>query len=166
VGVSPVRKRRASVPAEVAMTQGLSVTQVARRVVDEHDDLRRLLAQVEAAFGRPEPHAGSGPDVVAARLDTLRGPLRAHFDETERAGVFERIQERAPQHAHTCARLRKEHQSLIHLLDALRTASPLERRGQIWPREVRRFVAELVRHEARETALLNGALGELLSLAD
>jgi hemerythrin-like domain-containing protein len=148
------------------MTLGLSVTQAARRVVGEHDHLRRLLAQVEAAFGRPEPHAGSGPDVVAARLDTLRGPLRAHFDESERAGVFDRIQERAPQHAKTCARLRTEHQSLIYLLDSLRTASPLERRGPIWPREVRRFVDELVRHEVLETDLLNGALDESLSAAD
>jgi hemerythrin-like domain-containing protein len=148
------------------MTQGLSVTQAVRRVVGEHDHLRRLLAQVEAAFGRSEPHAGSGPDVVAARLDTLRGPLAAHFDESERAGVFDRIQERAPQHAHTCARLRKEHQSLIRLLDSLRTASPLERRGPIWLREVRRFVEELVRYEARETDLLNGALDESMSAAD
>jgi hemerythrin-like domain-containing protein len=148
------------------MTQGLSVTQAARRVVGEHDHLRGLLAQVEAAFGRSKPHAGSGPDVVAARLDTLRGPLQAHFDESERAGVFARIQERAPKHARTCARLQKEHQSLIRLLDALRTASPLERRGAIWPREVRRFVEELVRHEARETDLLNGALDESLSVAD
>ncbi len=148
------------------MTQGLSVTQAARRVVGEHDRLRGLLAQVEAAFGRSEPHAGSGPDVVAARLDTLRGPLQAHFDESERAGVFDGILERAPQHARTCARLRKEHQSLIRLLDSLRTASPLERRGAIWPREVRRFVEELVRHEAHETDLLNGALDESVSLAD
>jgi hypothetical protein len=50
------------------MTQGLSVTQAVRRVVGEHDHLRGLLSQVEAAFGRSEPHAGSGPDVVAARL--------------------------------------------------------------------------------------------------
>ncbi len=148
------------------MTQGLSVTQAVRRVVGEHDHLRRLLAQVEAAFGRAEPHAGSGPDVVAARLDTLRGPLRAHFDESERAGVFERIQECTPQHARTCARLRKEHQLLIRLLDSLRTASPLERRGPIWPREVRRFVEQLVRHEARETALLNGALDESMSAVE
>jgi hemerythrin-like domain-containing protein len=148
------------------MTQGLSVTQAARRVVGEHEHLRRLLAQVEAAFGRAQPHAGSGPDVVAARLDTLRGPLQAHFDASEKAGVFERIQERVPKHARTCARLQKEHETLIHLLDSLRTASPLERRGATWPREVRRFVEELIRHEARETDLLNGALDEAVSLAD
>lgn len=148
------------------MTQGLSVTQAARRVVGEHDHLRRLLAQVEAAFGRTEPHAGSGPDVVAARLDTLRGPLRAHFDESERSGVFERIQECAPRHARTCARLRKEHQLLIRLLDSLRTASPLERRGPVWPREVRRFVEQLVRHEARETDLLNGTLDASMSAVE
>jgi hypothetical protein len=79
---------------------------------------------------------------------------------------FERIQERAPEHATTCARLRGEHQSLIRLLDSLRTASPLERRGPIWLRDVRRFVEELVRHEARETDLLSGTLDESMSAAD
>ncbi len=148
------------------MAQGLSVTQAVRRVVGEHDHLRRLLAQVQTAFGRAEPHAGSGPDVVAARLDTLRGPLQAHFDESERTGVFEKIEECAPRHAPTCARLRKEHRSLIRLLDTLRSASPLERRGPGWPREVQRFVDELVRHEDRETDLLNGALEESLATAD
>lgn len=139
-------------------TQGPSVTQAARKLVGEHDHLRRLLLQIEAAFGRAEPRAGSGPDVVAARLDTLRGPLRAHFDESERAGIFERIQERAPEHAPLCARLRREHQTLIHLLDVLRAASPVERRGPVWVREVRRFIEELVGHEALETDLINGAL--------
>jgi hemerythrin-like domain-containing protein len=148
------------------MTQGLSVTQAARRAVGEHDRLRGLLAQVEAAFGRAQPHAGSGPDVVAARLDTLRGPLRAHFEESERAGVFDTIQHSSPQHAHACSLLRKEHQSLIRRLDSLRAAPPLERRGQIWPREVRHFVEELLQHEAREITLLNGTLAESTPPAD
>ncbi len=148
------------------MTQGLSVTQAARRAVGEHDLLRRLVSQVEAAFGRAAPDAGSGPDVVAARLDTLRGPLQAHFDESERAGVFDRIQEHTPRHRQACARLRKEHQRLILLLDSLRTASPLERRGPVWPREVRGFVDALLRHEARETALFSRTLDAPLSTLD
>jgi hypothetical protein len=69
---------------------------IARNVVEEHRALRTLLAEVEGAFARPAPHAASGPDVVAARLDTLRGPLGAHFEEEERAGLFEEIEERAP----------------------------------------------------------------------
>ncbi len=148
------------------MTQGPSVTQAVRRVVGEHDHLRRLLAQVEAAFGRTEPRAGSGPDVVAVRLDGLRGPLRAHFEEQEHTGLLDRIRERAPEHTDACARLRQEHQTLIHLLDSLRSASPMERRGPIWLREVRRFLDELVGHEARETDLLHHALGDSLSITD
>ncbi len=148
------------------MTQGLLVTQDVRRVVGEHDRLRYLLAQVEAAFGRTEPRRGSGPDVVAARLDGLRGPLRAHFEEEDRAGLLERVRESAPEHAAACAQLRGEHQSLIGLLDSLRSASPLERRGAVWLREVQRFVRELVDHEAQETDLFHRALDGPLASVD
>jgi hypothetical protein len=133
-----------------------SVAQTVRRVAGEHDHLRGLLAQVEAAFGRPEPRAGSGPDVVAARLDALRGPLRAQFEEEERAGLLEAIEECVPTHAADRARLRGEHLTLIRQLDSLRSASPIERRGPIWLREVRRFLGEVEGHERREAELLRG----------
>jgi len=61
--------------------QAPSVARAVQTAVSEHMNLSRLVRQVEAAFppdGRP--HAGSGPDVVAARLDALCGPLRAHFE--------------------------------------------------------------------------------------
>jgi len=131
---------------------------VARNVVAEHRALRNLLAEVEEAFARPLPHAASGPDVVAARLDTLRGPLGAHFDEEERARLFEQIEERAPDQATACARLRGEHSALLHRLDRLRSANPVDRRGEAWGREVRAFLADLRGHEARETDLLTRTL--------
>jgi hypothetical protein len=138
------------------MTQGLSVAQITRRrTAGEHDKLRRLLAQVEAAFGRPEPRAASGPDVVAAGLDTLRGPLCAHFEEEERNGLFERIPVFGPQGPPEQARLRIEHQELIRDLDSLRSVSALERRGPQWLRDVRRFMEQLAGHESRETALVD-----------
>lgn len=143
---------------EAVMIQAPSVREAARTAVGEHVNLRRLLSGVLSAFGRTGPHAGSGPDMVAARLDTLRGPLRAHFDEEERAGLFEQIEERAPEHASACDRLRREHQSLLSRLDLLRSASPVERRGPTWSREVRTLVDELTGHELREADLLNRAL--------
>jgi hemerythrin-like domain-containing protein len=139
------------------MTQGLSVAQVARRAAVEHDKLRHLLAQVEAAFGRSEPRAGSGPDVVAARLDSLRGPLRAHFEDEERNGFLERLQEPGTEQELLTGSLRAEHQELIQDLDSLRFASPLERRGPMWLRDVRRFLDALAGHESREAALLDQA---------
>ncbi len=148
------------------MAQGYSVVQAARTAVGEARHLRRLLAQVEAAFSRAVPRAGSGPDVVAARLDTLRGPLGAHFDEEERAGLFEQIEERAPEHSGVCARLKEEHQSLLRRLDLLRSASPVERRGPTWTREVRHFLDELVGHESCETSLLSQAFDDPIAAAD
>ena len=129
-------------------------TSVPLPALRERPSLPRLLAQVMAAFGPSSPIAFSGPDVVAARLDTLRGPLRAHFDEFERSGTFERIAEQAPEHAELCDRLRREHHSLLQQVDRLRTANVIERRGAWWSREVRALVDELLRHESREETLL------------
>ena len=95
------------------MTNPPAITTVARNAVREQIALRALLDEVEAAFVRSPPRTGCGPDVVAARLDTLRGPLRAHFDEEERARLFETIEEHAPEHAAACARLRDEHRTLL-----------------------------------------------------
>jgi hypothetical protein len=140
------------------MANAFVIPRAARNVFDEHRTLRSLLAQVESAFARAAPHAGSGPDVVAARLDTLRGPLGAHFDEEERARLFEEIEERAPDQAPACARLRGEHAALLRRLDSLRTASPVDRRGEAWARGVRALLADLRGHEARETDLLTRTL--------
>jgi len=147
------------------MGQALAIPRAALTAAAEHRRLRALLAQVEGAFGRSLPRAATGPDVVAAGLDTLRGPLRAHFEEEERAHLYEEIEERAPEQAPVCARLRGEHDGLIRRLDSLRTASPEARRGPTWAREVRAFLADLAGHEDRETDLLtrtlDGSIGAL-----
>ena len=140
------------------MTNPPAITTVARNAVRQQVVLRALLDEVEAAFVRSPPRTGCGPDVVAARLDTLRGPLRAHFDEEERARLFETIEEHAPEHAAACARLRDEHRTLLQRLDALRVATPVERRGGGWVSEVRRFLADVLSHEDREAELLQRAL--------
>jgi hypothetical protein len=138
--------------------QASPVAYAARTAVAEHKTLRGLVRQVEAAFSRAGAHASSGPDVVAARLDTLRGPLRAHFDEEERAGLFEQIEAIAPENATLCERLRGEHGTLIRRLDDLRAAPPVERRVAGWIGEVRRLLDDVHGHEARETDLLTRAL--------
>jgi hypothetical protein len=135
-------------------------------VAGEHRRLRDLLAEVEAAFDRNSPRAGCGPDVVAARLDSLRGPLGAHFDEEERSGLFEQIEERAPEQAPLCARLRGEHSGLLLRLDALRRASPEGRRGPGWGRDVRSFLDDLAGHEEKETDLLTRTLDGSIGAGD
>jgi len=140
------------------MREEPSVTHAARAAVSAHGSLRQLLSRVVAAFGGPTSLAAGGPDVVAARLDTLRGSLAAHFDEEERAGLFEQIEERAPEQASTCTRLRRQHQRFLQRLDLLRRATPVERRGPAWTREVRSLVDDITGHEACETDLLTRAL--------
>jgi hypothetical protein len=142
----------------VAVTNPPAIAGVARNAVREQIALRVLLDEVEAAFIRSPPRTGCGPDVVAARLDTLRGPLRAHFDEEERARLFETIEEAAPEHAAACARLRDEHRTLLERLDRLRLATPVGRRGGGWVAEVRRLLADVLNHEDREADLLQRAL--------
>lgn len=148
------------------MGQALVVPRAAHTAAEEHRRLRVLLAQVEGAFGRSVPRAATGPDVVAASLDTLRGPLGAHFEEEERAHLYEEIEELAPEQAPVCARLRSEHQALIRRLDFLRTASPEARRGPTWAREVRSFLQDLAGHEDRETDLLTRTLDGSIAAAD
>lgn len=148
------------------MANAFVIPRAAFNAVEEHRRLRDLLAQVEGAFGRSVPRAVTGPDVVAARLDTLRGPLRAHFEEEERARLFEEIEERAPEQAPACARLRGEHQGLIHRLDSLRGASPEARRGPTWGREVLAFLHDLSGHEERESDLLTRTLDGSIGVGD
>jgi len=148
------------------MGQAVVVPRTAHTAAEEHRRLRALLAQVEGAFGRTLPRALTGPDAVAAGLDTLRGPLGAHFDEEERAHLYEEIEELAPEQAPVCARLKSEHKGLIHRLDALRLASPEARRVPTWAHEVRALLADVATHEERENDLLSRALDGSTAAAD
>lgn len=146
-------------PASVARpARSTRSTRPAHTIAEEHRVLRVLRAEIEAVFRGKTLRRESGLDVVAVRLDTLRGPLCAHFDEEERAGFFEKVEELAPEQAPACERLRREHQGLLVRLDALRDATPEARRGPEWARGVRAFLDELGDHEARETELLMRSL--------
>ena len=120
--------------------------------------LRELVGRVNAGFVRHSARKGCGPDEVAASLDVLRGPLQAHFDEEERARLFESIEERAPESSGECARLRQEHRSLLSRMDVLRAVFPEERRSRSWGGDVRRLLDDLLVHEDREGELLLRAL--------
>jgi Hemerythrin HHE cation binding domain len=148
------------------MGQALVVPRTAHTAALEHRRLRALLAQVEGAFGKTAPRALTGPDAVAAGLDTLRGPLGAHFEEEERAHLYEEIEDLAPEQAPVCARLRGEHEGLIRRLDTLRGASPEARRGPTWAREVRALLDDVAVHEERENDLFTRTLDRSIAAAD
>ena len=139
---------------------------VVRNVVEEHRALRALLAEVERAFARPSPHAASGPDVVAARLDTLRGPLGAHFEEEERARAVRGDRGARPRPG---ARLLPPPRRARGAHPPARRAARVEPRspgaGPTWTHDVRAFLDDLSGHEERETDLLtrtlDGSIGAL-----
>ena len=143
-------------------TSATSATAV-RPVLAEHQALRTALAELKAALSPRDPHTQSGPDVVAARLDVLRGRLATHFAGEERSGLFEQIVGRAPEQAHTCQSLREEHVAVLRQLDELRAFRPEARRAPEWGRGVRSLLSVLAAHEARENELiarvLDGSVG-------
>jgi hypothetical protein len=143
-----------------------TVAEAARNAVRQQQQLRTLVVQMESAFVRSPARTGAGPDVIAARLDHLRGQLQALFDEEERALLFETIEAHAPEHGTACGRLREEHRVLVTRLDTLRVASPEGRRGGGWVVRVRQFLDDLVEHEDREAELLQRALDGGTSQAD
>jgi hypothetical protein len=143
-----------------------TVATAARNAFRQQAQLRSLLSQMEKAFVRSPARTGAGPDVIAARLDHLRGQLQALFDEEERALLFETIEAHAPEHGTDCTRLREEHRVLVTRLDGLRVASPEGRRGGGWFMQVRQFLDDLVKHEDREAELLHRALDGGTSQAD
>ncbi len=143
-----------------------TVATAARNAFRQQAQLRSLLSQMEKAFVRSPARTGAGPDVIAARLDHLRGQLQALFDEEERALLFETIEAHAPEHGTDCTRLREEHRVLVTRLDGLRVASPEARRGGGWFMQVRQFLDDLVKHEDREAELLHRALDGGTSQAD
>jgi hypothetical protein len=130
----------------------------ARIVANDHRALHAVVAEIQAALHTGSARRATGPDVAAARLDHLRGRLRAHFDEEERAGLFEQIAELAPEQAHACARLRGEHVLLLARLDELRAAGPEARRSAAWGAGVRDLLDNLSGHEARENEILTRVL--------
>jgi hypothetical protein len=140
------------------MSSSPAFATAAGKAVRTQRALRELVGQVNAGFVRHSARQGCGPDEVAASLDVLRGPLQAHFDEEERACLFETIEERAPERSADCARLRQEHRSLLSRMDALRGVLPEQRRHRSWGGDVQRLLADLLAHEDCEAELLVRAL--------
>jgi hypothetical protein len=140
------------------MTPSSRARSSARVVAEDHRALRAVVVEIQAALDVGSERRATGPDVAAARRDTLRGRLNAHFDEEERAGLFQQIAELAPEQAHACARLRGEHVLLLARLDELRAARPEARRSPAWGGGVRALLDELDGHEARENEILTRVL--------
>jgi iron-sulfur cluster repair protein YtfE (RIC family) len=131
------------------MTQSPSQDTPAGKTLAEHNALHALLEEIERASADPAAAAALSP-----RLETLREQLAAHFEGEETGGLFEQIQELAPEQAHECAKLCDEHLGLLEKVDELRAADATTRSEPGWGARVRAVLEDLSRHESRENELL------------
>jgi hypothetical protein len=151
---------------EVVMAPPSAGRSPAHAMAQDHRALHAVIAEIQSALDVGRARRATGPDVVAAGLDQLRGRLGAHFDEEERAGLFQQIVDLAPDQAHACARLRGEHVSLLARLDELRATRPEARRSAAWGAGVRALLDQLNGHEALENELLTRVLDNSVQAQD
>jgi hypothetical protein len=130
-------------------------------ILDEHRRLRAAVARLHEALTTPASYAALRESLAAGLLG-LRRQLEGHFAAEEREGVFEHIEERVPEAAPQCARLRREHVDLLARLDELGgrmppAAAPVGTLGA-WAEAVRGALDALTDHEQRENDLLLDSL--------
>ncbi len=128
----------------------------AGKTLAEHRALHVLLGEVEKASSNPESAATD--EALVERLNVLRERLAAHFEGEEQSGLFEQIEELAPERVHECDQLCEEHSGLISRLDALRGADADARRAADWTKGIRALLDDLASHEARENEILTRVL--------
>jgi len=119
----------------------------------DHAVVDALVREIEGALAG-EGGLAAGLDLVAARLDQLRGRLSAHFDDEERSGLFAQVAIRLPHRRTDCERLAAEHARLLAALDRLRAVRAEARRDPAWGEGVRSFLADLGSHESLEDQVL------------
>jgi predicted protein tyrosine phosphatase len=126
----------------------------------EHRELRETLAGLERDLLAP-PTLESVLDwceIVLLRLRMLRAHLQSHFAQEEKGGLIEEIQRSAPEQQELCERLRREHARLLDKLDWLATQATLRIEPGRWAGGLEEMLADLARHEERESELLLRAL--------
>jgi iron-sulfur cluster repair protein YtfE (RIC family) len=137
------------------MNQSTSHDTPAGKTLAEHRALHVLLGEVEKATS--DPAAAAADAALTGRLDTLRERLAAHFQGEEESGLFEQIEEMAPEHAHDCESLCEEHEGLLSRLDELRAVES-GARDRTFTDGVRTLLDDLASHETRENEILTRVL--------
>ncbi len=144
------------------MTQSSAHDTPAGKTLAEHRALHALLDEIELASA----DASAAVETLPARLDTLHERLAAHFDFEEKSGLFEQIQELAPEQARECAKLCDEHLHLLKKVDELRAADAAARADPGWGARVRAVLEDLARHESQENELLTTVLDGSMEAQD
>lgn len=136
---------------------GFDPAALSREVLDEHRALRELIAEIETVVCASSPVEPAGwLGAVADRLLDLEARLAAHF-AVEEIGLFDQIQEAAPDSAPACSRLLAQHGEFLHRLGQLREEAQTGKLGvgaAEFTGRVSALFRDLERHEVRENELL------------
>jgi hypothetical protein len=130
-----------------------------REIVAAHARLRDAITTLGATLRRSS--GGTIDGAVGRRLLHLRRQLAPHFREEEESGLFDELEEGAPELAAACARLRRDHVEILRRFDRLqidgrRTMDAAA--SSAWRRSISELLDDLEAHEQRENALLTDAL--------
>jgi hypothetical protein len=132
------------------MAQSPSPGSPAHKALADHRALHGLLDEI----GRASADATTAAEALPPRLGALYERLARHFEDEETNGLFEQIQELAPEQARECSKLCDEHAGLLRRIDELRATDAATRGNPLWGASVRSLIADLARHESRENELL------------
>lgn len=146
------------------------MTEPEQKILDEHQQCMRLVAEVEA-FVRADRTDGWATS-LHERLGILREALAKHFRGEETGYLFVGLPEEHPRFANRLDRLRAEHGPMLETLDEVREQVQAfgDDGGQMDARtlgkRVLAVVSSLRRHEAEENEILYCAHWEDLGEGD
>ena len=134
------------------------------KIVDEHRELRKMIAALRTFLEGPRPEIGAPgahtwANDLAEHLVRLHDKIYRHFRYEESCGVLEEIQRERPQAGATVEVLRRDHDRMLADLRALLGAvmiyseakTPEYLRLRRWTLSL---LSHLEQHEQEETALL------------
>jgi iron-sulfur cluster repair protein YtfE (RIC family) len=137
-------------------------------IVDQHQQLRRMIAELRAFLEEPRPEVGakgshSWASSLTEMLLRLHDKLFRHFREEERSGFLDELEREYPRAMHEIATLRSDHDRLLGDLRAILSAGMTYAEGkQPGNPQLRRWVVSLLdqisQHESEETELMQRLL--------
>jgi len=136
-------------------------------IMEEHEALKEDIARLRSAASGPQgmPDERWRADMLG-QLAKLRECLRKHFELEDVGGYLEPVMEKRPGLGRSVCRLHNQHDEILielgNVNDACRKEAPT---AEIVTRALR--VLDLLRkHEAEESDLIQGALGDDLGVGD
>jgi hypothetical protein len=130
------------------------------KVLREHEDLRRVLAELRGLADRivREPGGRDAPRALLDGVEALRSRLAAHFLHEEESGLPNALADRLPHVADRADMLRGEH---FFILEDLQSLVNEAHRSLLVGEELgvraRQVLLRIARHEERETSLIQQA---------